>query len=215
MIIVKDKHIPEFFGCAIYKSKSNSIKFGFVFEYIPGDTLSGIYKGLSSKEKCNYIIQLCEVSLRLHKMKVIHRDIKPINILINTKSMMLYLIDFGVARIAKHTKTYSGSCSGTTRYMAPENFIDENKPNISFKIDIWSIGCVIFEMFSNDIPWKMEHELALQKKLLNKAPFPLTDQINDKNIIELIKLCVEIDPDKRIDCEMIIDIIKKFINMYD
>jgi len=175
---------------------------------------------MSDKEKLLVVLQLSEALELIHSKKLIHRDIKPSNIMIND-SNEIKLIDFGVSKIATKTQTFTKGAIGTTRYMAPEFMdvdvdTDSDKPvRITPKVDIWSVGCLISELFSNQLPWSIvKNDFVLQKKLMEKKPFPIPDEITNEDVREIITKCVEIEPDKRLSAEQLSVLIKEKLKKF-
>lgn len=213
--IAEHERLPKFYG--IWKNKNH---FHLIFEFIHGPTLKEVYKSMSKTEKLNVILQLAEILAIMHKKKLIHRDIKPGNVMIeNEKDVRL--IDFGISKIASKTQTYTKVAIGTLPYMAPEQFdVDEeadpdttDKPvKVTPKVDIWALGCMTSEMFSSIVPWfnKAKNEMALQRHLFMKTPFPIPDAI-DEDVKKIIRNMVEIEPDERWTADQVVEEIKKLI----
>ncbi|XP_006459452.1 hypothetical protein AGABI2DRAFT_66354, partial [Agaricus bisporus var. bisporus H97] len=91
----------------------------------------------------------------LHQSDIVHGDLKAKNILVSDDGRAL-IADFGISRIVVSTKLASTQVSsGTMRWMAPELLIDdeENCPTVTLKSDIWSLGCVYYEIFTRKIPF--------------------------------------------------------------
>lgn len=177
-----------------------------IFELIRGKVLSDIYfKEVKSKDRIEILINLCDIISYLHSNKVIHRDIKPNNIIIQEGTNQVFLIDFGVSKICKHTITFTANDMGTTRYMPPENYQfdietkDDRYIQISPKFDIWSLGCLIFQVLTGEIPWhNISSGEAVGAKLMNLAEFPLPDAVKKNMLIyNLIRSCTNNDPSLR------------------
>jgi len=176
-----------------------------VFEFCEGKMLKDAYPNLTDKQKLSIVLQLSEALETIHAKKLIHRDIKPSNIMIN-ENLEIKLIDFGVSKIATKTCTFTKGAIGTMRYMAPE-FLDldveteSDKPClISSKVDIWSTGCLISEIFSGKLPWANAagNDQVILKKLLEKKPFAIPSEITNEHVKEIILKCVDIDPKTRL-----------------
>jgi len=194
----KYESIPQFYG--IIKRKKG---YGLLFQYFPGVSLDKKYQTLNTKEKLRILIKLCEILEFLHNKRLYHRDLKPDNLLISD-DLKVFLLDFGLCKIAKHTVTFSQQNNyGCAYYMAPEIFsINENETmKISSKIDIWSLGCIMSEIFSNVIPWTnvVKSKLKVQSKLVNKEEFPIPKEIQYIEIIDALKRCLIINTDERIN----------------
>lgn len=214
---VSNSKIPIFYG--IWKNKG---KFNLIFEYCPGKNLKEAYLYLNENQKFSICLQLSEVLQIIHSSNLIHRDIKPSNIMIDD-NLNIKLIDFGVSRIANRTSTFTNDVSGTTRYMAPEFYdIDDtgefDKPiKITSKLDVWSTGCMISEIFSGVIPWMnaVKNEISLRKKLMQKVPFPIPNEITNPHIKEIIEKCVKVDPLERISSAELTELIKEKMKIFE
>jgi serine/threonine protein kinase len=208
--LVQNEYIPKFYGLWINKGR-----YCLVFEFISGTTLKQKYKDLNDRQKLEVLLQLSKILEIIHSLHLIHRDIKPSNIMI-TEEMRVKLIDFGVSKITQKTETFTVGLSGTTRYTAPEYFqIDKNGTQsiqINNKIDIWSTGCLISEIFSGILPWKnrVGNELQLRKKLMEKTEFPIPEKdIKYVEIIEILKKCLNVSPEKRVSAEELTKLLKE------
>ena len=198
-VINKAQHpsFPKFYGIS-YDSRIY-----FIFEFINGDTLKNLYKTMDKSTKLCIILQIMEILNDIHSKKIIHRDIKPQNIMIE-KGNKVRLIDFGISRIYEKTLTFTGNSTYSIHYTAPEvldpQIIEQmpymEKPMIiSPKIDVWSVGCIISEIFSNVLPWTniCRNEVAITRKLLFKFQFPIPNEIIDDDIKLLIHNACMVD----------------------
>lgn len=139
---------------------------------------------LSTLRALNYSEQLLEGLAHASRLKVIHCDIKPENILFFPNDH-LRITDFGIARVANRTITASGS--GTVGYMAPEQAM--GKP--SFRSDVFSAGLVIYRMFSGILPeWPFKKPLTGQERLRARL---------HSDLIAVILRALEIDARKRFE----------------
>ncbi len=106
-----------------------------------------------------------------HEGGIIHRDVKPANIII-TDDGTIKIIDFGLAKLLGHASlTKAGSTLGTAAYMSPEQARGEE---VDARTDVWSLGVVIYEMLAGKLPFSAEHEQAILYRILNEDPEPLT-----------------------------------------
>src|SRR4029077_17388980 len=107
-----------------------------------------------------------------HAHDLIHRDVKPANILIERETSQVYLTDFGLARLGSATGfTRTGSFLGTAHYCAPEQI--EGK-KLDGRADIYSLGCVLFHSLKGQPPFPRESEVAVIHAHLTDPPPALT-----------------------------------------
>jgi len=157
--------------------------FFIVMEYVPGDTLEAVIEKegtLDLGKALDYTCQICNAMDHAHKQGVIHRDLRPGNVLV-TDSGMVKVADFGTSRfleIAAHGTTVIGS----PPYMAPEQF----QGKAVFASDIYSLGITMYQMFTGVLPYNtpmpadierlMKGELVSPPKLKNpKLPKAISD----------------------------------------
>jgi len=116
-------------------------------------------------------MQAAEGLQRAHEAAMVHRDIKPANIMV-TKEGEVKIVDFGLVKLAGQTKlTKTGSTLGTVAYMSPEQARGEELDHGS---DIWSLGVVLYEMITGQLPFKSEYPDAVVYSILNESPQPVT-----------------------------------------
>ena len=144
-----------------------------VMEYIDGITLKEYINQMGAlpwRDAVNIAIQICSAIEQAHKNHIIHRDIKPHNILI-TKECIAKVTDFGIARaVSSATITMVGSTIGSVHYFSPEQarggFTDE-------KSDLYSLGITVYEMVTGKVPFDGESPVAVAlKHIQEKAERP-------------------------------------------
>ncbi|MBN1863312.1 MAG: protein kinase [Victivallales bacterium] len=126
-----------------------------VMEFIPGRALNQIIRSANfSNEQSMYIIrQLAEALATVHKFGILHRDIKPGNILI-TDDLKIKLTDFGIAKIEDSELTITREVLGSPAYMSPESF--ENSVKCDCRSDIFSMGVIAYELLTGVKPFHGE-----------------------------------------------------------
>ena len=140
--------------------------------------------------------QVAEGLSEAHKRGVVHRDIKSANVMVTERSQAK-IMDFGLARKTGGTLiTKEGMTMGTVAYMSPEQARGEN---VDHRWDIWSLGVVLYEMFTGQLPFKGDHEQAVVYSILKEKPKPVTDLKDDipVSLEQVVNKALEKDPDER------------------
>lgn len=165
-------------------------------EFIEGQNFMALiekWKKLSMPQFLFLGKYLCEALDYAHKQKVIHRDIKPTNIML-TKGGQIKITDFGLAKVLDDSSaTETGAVSGTPYYMSPEQIQGKR---VDHKTDLYSLGATLYHLLAGAPPFQTER--VLYQHLFEKpvAPSKLRDDIPalcDKILLK----CLEKDPDKR------------------
>jgi serine/threonine protein kinase/Tfp pilus assembly protein PilF len=141
--------------------------------YCEGETLKKkIERGpIPIDHAIDIAIRCCKGLNKAHEKGIIHRDIKPANIMI-TDEGEVKIVDFGLAKLSGGTKlTKEGSTLGTVAYMSPEQTGGEK---VDHRTDIWSLGVVLYEMITGQLPFKGDYEQAMIYSIVNDEPEPAT-----------------------------------------
>jgi len=114
--------------------------------------------------------RLCDALAAAHGQGVIHRDVKPQNLILQPDGT-LKVLDFGVARLAERSPglTRAGVVVGTPAYMAPEQLLDES---VDARADVWAAGVVLYEALTGRRPYDAANPIALIARVLTDAPPP-------------------------------------------
>lgn len=170
-----------------------------VMEYVEGKTLKQLIKEkkrLEPIEAAGIARQVCRALVHAHKNHIIHRDIKPHNILI-TKEGIAKVTDFGIARAATgSTVTNSGNVIGSVHYFSPEQarggYTDE-------KSDLYSLGIVMYEMVTGKVPFEGESPISVALKHLQEPVTPPGQLVEDlpTGLEQIIVKAVQKEADKR------------------
>jgi len=138
-----------------------------------GETLKRkIEKGpLKLDEALDIAKQISEGLNKSHGKGILHRDIKPANIFM-TADGVVKILDFGLSKLAGRTKlTKTGTTLGTVAYMSPEQTRGEK---VDHRTDIWSLGIILYEMITGQLPFKGDYEQAVVFSIVNEEPEPIT-----------------------------------------
>ena len=169
-------------------------------EFIDGEPLARIMKRerrLDWKRSLHIAQQVAEALASAHEQGVIHRDIKPGNILVD-KNDKAYVTDFGIAKIlsAETQLTLDGSRLGTPQYMSPERC--QNK-EVSPASDIYSLGVLLFQMIAGNLPYDAETPVSLIRQITFDPPRRLRECVREipSDVERLVAYLVEKDPRDR------------------
>ncbi|HBT46969.1 MAG TPA: Stk1 family PASTA domain-containing Ser/Thr kinase [Peptococcaceae bacterium] len=170
-----------------------------VMEYVEGNSLKEVIDGkapLPFREAVDIAVQICEALEHAHENGVIHRDIKPHNILI-TKQGRVKVTDFGIAQaVSEATMPYTGTLMGSVHYLAPEQARGEAT---GITADLYSLGVVLYEMLTGQVPFNGDTPLAVVLKHLQEEPRPPQELNPDlpPALERIILRCLSKDPARR------------------
>src|SRR5262249_938553 len=145
-----------------------------VMELIEGESFDQLIsrrEDVSTMSKLNYALQACRAFDYAHKRGIVHRDIKPGNVMLN-KEGVVKVVDFGIARVLDTSKTQAGMLIGTFAYMSPEQYQGEHADERS---DIWSFGVLLYEFFYYRRPFGGENPASLMHAICSQPPRPFGD----------------------------------------
>ena len=134
--------------------------------YVTGQTVKKKIESrpLELKEALSIATQTAEGLDEAHESGIVHRDIKPENLMVNDRGQVK-IMDFGLAQLAARTKlTQKGTTLGTLDYMSPEQVQGEPTDH---RTDIWSLGVVIYEMVTGQLPFKGDYKDVVWYNVLN------------------------------------------------
>src|SRR6266436_3919774 len=178
--------------------QADGIKF-ITMEYIEGEDLQRVLrrkKKLEHGEAANIMAQVCRALEAAHAEGVIHRDLKPQNIMLD-KSGRACVMDFGIARsIVASSMTQTGALIGTPEYMSPEQA--KGLP-LDARSDLFTLGIIFYEMLSGVSPFEADTAMATMFKRTRERAVPLADAGSGVPVFlsVIVSKCLEIDPEQR------------------
>ena len=167
----------------------------FINEYIKGKELWDVIRdiGLLNKEQTQFYIASILIAINyLHHKKIIYRDVKPENVMVNTKGY-IKIIDFGTV---KEIKDRTSTVIGTSHYMAPEITKGEG---YSFQVDIWSIAICMYEFFCGKLPFGEEFEDPMDiYRVICKEELSFPNFVHDAKYMALVNKMLKKNPTQRL-----------------
>jgi serine/threonine protein kinase/tetratricopeptide (TPR) repeat protein len=185
--------------CRMYHLSEESGTHYITMEYVPGETLKGMIrmtKQLSVGTAARVAKQICEGLNEAHRLGVVHRDLKPQNIMID-KQGNARIMDFGIARsLESEGTTRPGVMIGTPEYMSPEQ---TEFREVDQRSDIYSLGIILFEMLTGRTPFEGETPISVaMKHKSEKPPDPVKFNAQiPEDLSQVILTCLEKDREKR------------------
>src|SRR5271166_657667 len=178
--------------------RAGGVRF-ITMEYIEGQDLRSLVKkeGKPSPQRCVEIIQqVCLALDAAHAEKVVHRDLKPQNIMLDAQGKV-YVMDFGIARsVGSEGLTMTGAVVGTPEYMSPEQVKGDE---IDGRADIFTLGIIFYELLTGKMPFRAETvQRSMYKRTVERAISPAAEDPSVPAFLsEVVSKCLEIDPAKR------------------
>ncbi|WVW78254.1 hypothetical protein I302_100207 [Kwoniella bestiolae CBS 10118] len=176
-------------------------------EYVPGGTIASIYRTPNQARFEPQLVrffteQILEGLAYLHSKNIWHRDLKGDNILVDAQGICK-ISDFGISKQTSDAYDSFGQATnmkGSVFWMAPEVIHSFSERTYSGKVDIWSLGCVVLEMWSGKRPWGDMEQVAAMFELFNKRarpPLPSDIHLSDIALDFMNTQCLATDPRDR------------------
>ncbi|BBM87164.1 protein kinase domain-containing protein [Candidatus Uabimicrobium amorphum] len=158
-------------------------------EYIAGTTLSSLLqqKKFSVRKAIHITKTLASVLHYMHSKGIVHRDLKPSNVMV-TKEQKLYIMDFGLAqKVSSYERiTQTGHLVGTLAYIPPEHFYSQ-RPSVSEKGDIYSLGIIFYELLTNNKPFRASSTAYMVNQIIS-GNLSVPSKINAKVSAEVDRI---------------------------
>ena len=200
--------------CRMYDLSKEKGMYFITMEYISGEDLKSTVSRvgqLSVGKTLAIARQICKGLAEAHKMGVVHRDLKPHNIIID-RDGDVRILDFGIAHSMKTQGiTESGVMIGTPEYMSPEQAVGEESDERS---DIYSLGVIMFELLTGIVPFKADTAVGVaikQKMETPPSPKAFNQQIPDE-VNRMVLRCLEKEKERRYQkVEIVLDEISRIL----
>jgi serine/threonine-protein kinase len=176
---------------------SNGVHY-FVMEYVDGPTVESLIEDrgqLTCSAALNIVKQITNALEHAHKKNMIHRDVKPENIMVNSDGTAK-LCDLGLASVVS-SRNCENSGAGTPNYVSPEQALNDRQINI--QTDIYSLGASLYQMITGTVPFTGEHPKEVMKKHVQK-PLEPPSKLNDDipgSVDDLVLTMMKKDRDQR------------------
>ncbi len=161
-------------------------------ELLAGQDLSVILRTrpLDADDSAAVALQVLAGLSQAHQREIVHRDVKPANIFI-TEDGKVKIMDFGVARLAASAVTATGAVLGTAYYMSPEQV---SGGRVDGRADIFSVGCVLFEMLAHRKPFEAENMLGILYQIANAEPDFSQVSSEGQPLVPMLQRALQKDP---------------------
>ena len=171
----------------------------FVMEYIEGNTLTSIIakkKTISIGDILFIGAQVSDGLQAAHNRGLVHRDIKPGNIIFNPDNGEIKITDFGIAKISDDSRTRTGSVMGSPLYMSPEQLKGQK---VTGATDTYSLGITLYKLVCGETPYQGDTLANLTYQILNKRPRSVREFNPElpNGVVRLINKAIQREPDKR------------------
>lgn len=197
--LILARHVTHKNVVRIYDlGEADGIKF-ITMEYVDGEDLRALLKNrgkISPQEAVQIIEQVCRALEAAHAEGVIHRDLKPQNIMRDRQGRIV-VMDFGLARSLEDAgMTQTGALVGTLEYMSPEQALGGE---LDQRSDLFAVGLIFYELLTGKVPYKADTALAsLMKRTQERAvPASQIDNTVPKALSKIVSRCLERDPSMR------------------
>ena len=154
------------------------------------------------REAVGYILQACAAMAEAHRMGIVHRDLKPANLFLceTGAHRTVKVLDFGISKLTgdiNASMTTTASAFGTPLYMSPEQV--RSVKNVDARADIWSLGVVLYELLSGELPFTHESATGILAAILTEKPVPIGKRCPEipRPLADAVMRALEKNPEDR------------------
>jgi len=181
--------------CTVYEVEEQDGQAYIAMAYIDGKSLKEriAQSPLKIEEALDIAVEVAEGLGEAHSKGIVHRDIKPANIMLTAKGQAK-IMDFGLARLeSAGDLTRTDVVMGTVAYMSPEQALGKK---VDHRTDIWSFGCLLYEMLAGNGPFQGGSEQAIFQAIVQGDPQPITALRRDipAGVVNILERCLNKDP---------------------
>jgi serine/threonine-protein kinase len=179
-----------------------------VVEYVPGETLQAVLKregSLDPNRVVRIAIRLCWALEAAHGLGIIHRDVKPANVILSPDPELgeePKLIDFGLAKlptmVGAENLTRTGQIIGTPHYMSPEQIA--NNKDVDGRADVYALGCLVYHMLAGEPPFAGSDDVQVLYQQISETPPPLGPRLRGpapEGLVEVVERSLQKKPAQR------------------
>ncbi len=200
---IKSEHIARVFDVG---ALPDGVPF-IVMEHLEGQDLGAVLHEqgpIPIKVAIEYVMQACEALAAAHAAGVVHRDVKPENLFLTRHAQgldFIKILDFGISKVAlaqgKRAHVRTQMPLGSPTYMSPEQI--RSSEQVDARTDIWSLGCVLFELLTGLSAFEEPTLMQLSAAILEHEPVPLRSLLPDApvELEKVISRCLEKDANQR------------------
>jgi predicted Ser/Thr protein kinase len=204
--------------CEIYEVGEFQNHVYISMQFIEGKNLSETRETLTQEQIANIVREVADALHAAHRLGLIHRDVKPANILVETRedgTLHPYILDFGLVReMEVPGQTVTGVVIGTVFYMAPEQARGEAR-KIDRRSDVYSLGATSYELLCGHSPFEGNTGVDIILKLLQEEPEPLRQKnpAIAPDFESIVMKCLEKEPERRYDsARALADDLERFLD---
>ncbi len=189
----------------------------FSMRYVEGQSLNDLLKdgSIDGRRAAAYLEPVARAVHEAHQHGILHRDIKPQNILIDAKTDRALVVDFGLAKLAEGAEqmTEAGDVMGTPPYMPPEQAVDSSQ--VTAKSDVYALGATLYHAVTGRPPFQATSVLETIRMVADLPPLPprQIDPRIDRDLETICLKCLEKNPSRRYpSAEALADELRRYLN---